>query len=158
MFLYFYIQKSYVLTLCNWNKVFFLDSFSLQSNVNCATLTSFMPFQQQTQTWVLECSRFSSKWYKSSCFLFLSGWKMFGCRSVHFLEALLNSGNSYSWRSSPNLTKMRPNSWQLIKSDLNPSRPNPGRREKIKLKFLFSHFFVVPFEAPQRSVKIKILA
>ena len=25
---------------------------------------------------------------------------------------------------------------------LCPSRPNPGRREKIK--FLFSHFFVVP--------------
>ena len=28
---------------------------------------------------------------------------------------------------------------------------------EIKIKFLFSHFFVVkPFEAPQRSVKIKI--
>ena len=30
---------------------------------------------------------------------------------------------------------------------------------EIKVKFLFSHFFVVPqkpFEAPQRSVKIKI--
>ena len=52
----------------------------------------------------------------------------------------------------------------------NPSHPNPGRREKISLKFLFSYFFVgpqkgfmkalkafiKPFEAPQRSVKIKI--
>ena len=42
----------------------------------------------------------------------------------------------------------------------NPSRPNPGRREKIK--FLFSHFFVVPqkafikpSDAPQRSEKTK---
>ena len=52
----------------------------------------------------------------------------------------------------------------------NPSRPDLGQREKINLKFLFSHFFVVPqkifmkalkaftkpFEAPQRSAKIKI--
>ena len=46
---------------------------------------------------------------------------------------------------------------------LSPSRPNPRRRE---LKFLFAYFFAVlqkvlkafikPFEAPQRSVKIKI--
>ena len=28
---------------------------------------------------------------------------------------------------------------------------------KIKLKFLFSHFFVVPQKAPQRNAKIKIL-
>ena len=27
---------------------------------------------------------------------------------------------------------------------LNPSRPGPGQREKLSLKFLFSHFFVVP--------------
>ena len=51
--------------------------------------------------------------------------------------------------------------------DVNPSRPDTGRREKSKLKVIFSHFFVVPqkvlredftkpFEAPQRSVKIKI--
>ena len=26
----------------------------------------------------------------------------------------------------------------------NPSRPDPGQREKINLKFLFSHVFVVP--------------
>ena len=45
---------------------------------------------------------------------------------------------------------------------VNPSRPNPGRREKINLKFLFSHFVVIhqkvlkPFEAPQRNVRIKI--
>ena len=32
----------------------------------------------------------------------------------------------------------------LIKLSINPSRPDPGRREKINLKFLFSHFFVVP--------------
>ena len=45
---------------------------------------------------------------------------------------------------------------------INPSRPDPGQREKFNLKFLFSHFFVVlkafikPFEAPKRRVKIKI--
>ena len=52
----------------------------------------------------------------------------------------------------------------------NPSRSDPGQKEKINFKFLFSHFFVVPqkvlwkaikaftkpFKAPQRSVKIKI--
>ena len=49
----------------------------------------------------------------------------------------------------------------------NPSRPNPGRREKIKLNFYFLcgasksfikalKAFMKPFEAPQRSVKIKI--
>ena len=29
-------------------------------------------------------------------------------------------------------------------SGFNPSRPNPGRREKKQVKFLFSHCFVVP--------------
>ena len=38
-----------------------------------------------------------------------------------------------------------------LKVLLNPSHPNPGRREKNKLKA-----FIKPFEAPQRSVKIKI--
>ena len=41
---------------------------------------------------------------------------------------------------------------------INSSRPDPGRREKFNLKFLFSNFFVVPqkvkafikpFEAPK---------
>ena len=27
---------------------------------------------------------------------------------------------------------------------INPSRPDPGQREKFNLKFLFSHFFPVP--------------
>ena len=27
---------------------------------------------------------------------------------------------------------------------LNPSHQDPGRREKINLKFLFPHFFLVP--------------
>ena len=53
--------------------------------------------------------------------------------------------------------------------DINPSRPNSGQREKIKLNFYFHtslwYFkrfyepfkaFIKPFEAPQRSVKIKI--
>ena len=57
----------------------------------------------------------------------------------------------------------------LKRSYLNPSRPNPGRREKIKVSFYFHvHFgaskgfmktlkaFIKPFEAPQRSVDIKI--
>ena len=53
---------------------------------------------------------------------------------------------------------------------VNPSRPDLRQREKFNLKFLFSHFFVVPqkvlwrpfkafiksFEVPQRSVKVKI--
>ena len=44
----------------------------------------------------------------------------------------------------------------------NPSRPNPGRREKIKLSFIFTFLcgaskgFMKPFEEPQRSVIIKI--
>ena len=50
----------------------------------------------------------------------------------------------------------------------NPSRPSPGRREKIKLNFYFRtslwcliRFYedlkglIKPFEAPQRSVKAK---
>ena len=50
-----------------------------------------------------------------------------------------------------------------------PTRPNPGRREKIKLNFYFHTFsrclkrfyeglkvLHKPFEAPQRSVKIRI--
>ena len=47
----------------------------------------------------------------------------------------------------------------------NLSRPNPGRREKIKLNFYFhtslwclNRFYeglIKPFEAPQRSVTIK---
>ena len=48
----------------------------------------------------------------------------------------------------------------------NRSRPNPGQREKIRLNFYFHISLVVikalkvfmkPFEAPQRSVKIKNL-
>ena len=51
----------------------------------------------------------------------------------------------------------------------NPSRPNSERREKIELIFIFTLLcgaskgftkafkaFIKPFEAPQRSVKIKI--
>ena len=30
------------------------------------------------------------------------------------------------------------------KAVVNPSRPDPGQRESIYFKFLFSHFFVVP--------------
>ena len=44
---------------------------------------------------------------------------------------------------------------------VNPSRPDPGRREKINLNFYFhtslwclKKAFVRPFEVPQRSVKI----
>ena len=43
------------------------------------------------------------------------------------------------------------------------SRPNPGRREKIKLNFYFhtslwyfKKAFIKPFEASQKNVKIKI--
>ena len=42
---------------------------------------------------------------------------------------------------------------------LNLSRPNPGRREKNKLNFHFHTSLwclIKPFEAPQRSMKIKI--
>ena len=46
---------------------------------------------------------------------------------------------------------------------LNPSHPNPGRREKVKLNVYFRtslwcmalKAFIKPFEAPQRKVKIK---
>ena len=50
---------------------------------------------------------------------------------------------------------------------INPSHPNPRWREKIKLNYYFHtsaskgfmkalKAFIKPFEAPQRSVKIKI--
>ena len=58
---------------------------------------------------------------------------------------------------------------QCNHSLINPLRPNPGRREKINLNFYFHtslgasegfmkafKAFIKPFEAPQRSVKIKI--
>ena len=48
-------------------------------------------------------------------------------------------------------------------NQINPSRPNPGRRKNIKLIFIlcgaykgFMKAFIKSFEAPQRSVKIKI--
>ena len=54
-------------------------------------------------------------------------------------------------------------SLRLSDTFLSPSRPDLGRREKINVNFLFSHFFLVPqkvllkpFEVPQRSVKIKV--
>ena len=31
-------------------------------------------------------------------------------------------------------------------SDTNPSRPDPGRREKINLNFFVSYFIVVPLK------------
>ena len=56
----------------------------------------------------------------------------------------------------------------IILGGFNPSRPNPGQREKIKLNFYFLRScgtykgfmkalkaVIKPFEAPQRSVKIK---
>ena len=43
---------------------------------------------------------------------------------------------------------------QRREQTLNPSRPDPGQREKIDLK-AFKDFMKL-FEAPQRSVKIKI--
>ena len=48
-------------------------------------------------------------------------------------------------------------------NQINPSRPNPGRRKNIKFIFIlcgaykgFMKAFIKPFEAPQRSVKIKV--
>ena len=41
------------------------------------------------------------------------------------------------------------NRYNEQRTPLNPSRPNPGRREKLKA-------FVKPFQAPQRSAKINI--
>ena len=35
-------------------------------------------------------------------------------------------------------------------SEVNPSRPNPGLREKINLNFYFPHFFVVPQKVLER--------
>ena len=56
-----------------------------------------------------------------------------------------------------------------IKTSLNGSRPNPGRREKITSIFIFKILcgaskgfmkalkaFIKPFEVRQRSVKIKV--
>ena len=48
-------------------------------------------------------------------------------------------------------------------SDVNPFRPDPGRRDKINFNFYFHtsmkwliKAFIKPSEAPQRSVKIKL--
>ena len=38
-------------------------------------------------------------------------------------------------------------------SSLHPSRPDPGRRKKINLKYLFSHFFVMPQGAFKAFIK-----
>ena len=56
---------------------------------------------------------------------------------------------------------MLPHYWY---HEINPSRPDPGRGEKINLNFYFHTFlwFVkrsnedLTFKAPQRTVKIKI--
>ena len=47
------------------------------------------------------------------------------------------------------------------KTALNPSRPNSGRRENINLNFYFQTSLwclkrLKPFDAPRKSVKIKI--
>ena len=57
----------------------------------------------------------------------------------------------------------------VISGNINPSRPDPGQREKNNLNFYFHSFlwclkrflkvfkaFIKPFEAPQISVKINI--
>ena len=54
-----------------------------------------------------------------------------------------------------------------VKKSINPSRPDPGRREKITkiLNFTllcgaskgFMKAFIKPFEPPQRSMKIKLI-
>ena len=57
-----------------------------------------------------------------------------------------------------------------FEKELNPSRPDRGRKEKINLNFYFQtscgaskgfyeglKVFIKPFEVPQRSVKIEIL-
>ena len=74
-------------------------------------------------------------------------------------EALRKSVNMYIWT----ISILR----QLFirdSSTLNPSRPDPGRREKVNLNFYFhtslwwlKRFYegLKPFEAPQRSVKVK---
>ena len=59
----------------------------------------------------------------------------------------------------------------VFDGQFNPSHPNPGRREKIKLNFIFTllcgtskgfmkalKVVIKPFEEPQRSVKINILS
>ena len=71
-----------------------------------------------------------------------------------------------------NLIVKKPEQRQSILADIfiiNPSCPGPGQREKINLNFYFTLLcgasqgfmkafkaFIKPFEAPQRSVKIKV--
>ena len=108
MFLYFYIQKPYVLILYNLNS-FFQDKFSLRSDtlLNVLHTLDICPFfSQYTQTLVLEGSLLSFEWYKLSCFGFLSGWKVLRLRSVYFLKASsVNSGKPHPCQLSSNLTK-----------------------------------------------------
>ena len=56
----------------------------------------------------------------------------------------------------------KPNKVGLKYEALNPSRPDPGRREKIELNFYFHTScgapkgFMKAFKVPQSSVKVKI--
>ena len=80
---------------------------------------------------------------------------------------LRNNSLSINLRSKINNFRVILTNQSIIKSFVfNPSRPNPERRENIKLNFYFQislwclkrfyEAFIKPFEAPQRSVKIKI--
>ena len=73
------------------------------------------------------------------------------------------SCNGSSWPSSISVSFLK-----LKLNCINPSRPNLGRKEKSQI-FIFTFLcgaskgfmkalkaFIKPFEAPQRSVKIKI--
>ena len=67
-------------------------------------------------------------------------------QNSHACSYLDNSNNANVSKDDINQNKII-----LINIILNPSRPDPGRREKINLKFLFWHFFVVPQKVLWRS-------
>ena len=88
----------------------------------------------------LSCSTFrESKWLVSIDFSFLL------C-SVNVFETKYFCDQFYM------LSKRKRSRQLVLDFVLNPSRPDPGRREKIKA----FKAFIKPFEVPQRSVKIKI--
>ena len=89
--------------------------------------------------------------------IYLSGYDLFKMSCFSYISMVTNLDILYSvspWRNY-----------------MIPSRPNPGRREKINLNFYFHtslwclkrfyedlKAFIKPFEAPQRSVKITTIS
>ena len=61
---------------------------------------------------------------------------------ILLFEQLFRTAQKF-WSVSMKTPQLRTKA-DKVSFDFNPTRHNPGQRQKINLKFLFSHFFVVP--------------